>query len=138
LNSAVLPAAVLGNYGLLSVLCETPSGFAIFSYHGSKIVKPDGCQVLTCLILPSRLFFSCRTSFFLVDLIYFFFAVLILYAVQKIWADFVGKIKVSVPLNLSPGSIFIYYHDAHAQVKLCSDLCLAHVWHFYLFFFASE
>nr|XP_051216113.1 uncharacterized protein LOC127333727 [Lolium perenne] len=55
------PSAVLGNYGLLSVLCETPSGFAIFSYHGSKIVKPDGCQ--------------------------------------KIWADFVGKIKANVWLK---------------------------------------
>ncbi|KAM0831506.1 hypothetical protein ACQ4PT_065474 [Festuca glaucescens] len=43
------PSAVLGNCGLLSVLCETPSGFAIFSYDGSKIVKPDGCQAIVWL-----------------------------------------------------------------------------------------
>lgn len=41
----VLPAAKLGNGGLILVLVGTPSGFAIFSYDGIKLLQPNACQV---------------------------------------------------------------------------------------------
>ncbi|KAM0836668.1 hypothetical protein ACQ4PT_062160 [Festuca glaucescens] len=36
-----LPAAVFGNSGVISVLFETPSGFAIFGYNAFKLTEPE-------------------------------------------------------------------------------------------------
>ncbi|KAM0889555.1 hypothetical protein ACQ4PT_027629 [Festuca glaucescens] len=45
---AVIPdepsAAILGNCGVISVLFETPSGFAIFGYYGTRLLEPDALQ----------------------------------------------------------------------------------------------
>ena len=41
----VLPAAKLGNGGLILVLCETSTGFAIFMYDGVRLLAEDAYQV---------------------------------------------------------------------------------------------
>uniref|UniRef100_K4AIA1 Uncharacterized protein n=1 Tax=Setaria italica TaxID=4555 RepID=K4AIA1_SETIT len=42
----VNPAAMLGNGGVILVLFEMPSGFALFSYDGVKLFLPNAIQVL--------------------------------------------------------------------------------------------
>ncbi|KAM0850093.1 hypothetical protein ACQ4PT_053324 [Festuca glaucescens] len=45
---AVIPedpsAVILGNCGVIAVLFETPSGFAIFGYYGTRLLDPDAWQ----------------------------------------------------------------------------------------------
>ncbi|CAM0884080.1 unnamed protein product [Alopecurus aequalis] len=36
--------ALLGNSGVISVLFETPSGFAILGHHGTRLLEPDACE----------------------------------------------------------------------------------------------
>ncbi|TVU35274.1 hypothetical protein EJB05_17158, partial [Eragrostis curvula] len=43
-NHVLPPAVELGNGGVILVLLETPSGFALFSYDGVKLLEPDACQ----------------------------------------------------------------------------------------------
>ena len=46
LNFVLAVVAKLGNCGVISVLFETPSGFALFGYDGLKLFKPDAINVL--------------------------------------------------------------------------------------------
>jgi hypothetical protein len=41
-----LPAAIYGNHGVISVLFETPSGFAIFGYDAAKLPGAEAWKVL--------------------------------------------------------------------------------------------
>jgi hypothetical protein len=47
----------LGNGGIILVLFETPSGFAIFSYDGAILLQPNAIEVLY-LSLPMHLSYS--------------------------------------------------------------------------------
>ncbi|RLM65053.1 hypothetical protein C2845_PM16G20630 [Panicum miliaceum] len=42
--SRVDPVAKLGNCGVILVLFETPSGFALFGYDGLKLFQPDAIK----------------------------------------------------------------------------------------------
>uniref|UniRef100_A0A0D9X3N3 Auxin-responsive protein n=1 Tax=Leersia perrieri TaxID=77586 RepID=A0A0D9X3N3_9ORYZ len=42
-------AAKLGNGGLILVLFETPTGFALFTYDGIKLLRPDAITGIKCL-----------------------------------------------------------------------------------------
>jgi nucleolar protein 58 len=44
--SSVFAVASLGDHGLIMVLFETPSGFAIFSIDGTPLSRPDAIEVL--------------------------------------------------------------------------------------------
>jgi hypothetical protein len=44
--SSVFAAARLGNDGIIMLLFDTPSGFAIFSFDGVALLLPDAIEVL--------------------------------------------------------------------------------------------
>ena len=62
-----IAAAHLGNYGMILLLFETPSGFALFSFVGIYLYEPHAMEVLRfsfeCLL--SCCYVICLTFMFL-------------------------------------------------------------------------
>jgi hypothetical protein len=96
----------LGNGGIILVLFETPSGFAIFSYDGAILLQPNAIEVLY-LSLPMHLSYSHGCLFVVVA-----FAIGLIFCVhvlQDIWADFTSGRRAKVVSAFLLLIVFIIY-----------------------------
>jgi hypothetical protein len=124
--TCVSAATNLGHYGLIMVLFETPSGFAIFYFDGVSLYEPDAMEVLALFFIP--LLLLCVVPLvFVIGLIF----MVSLCLLQNIWANFVTQYRANrVSSTFSPFfccSKFVILHITHSTELASYMIAINHI-----------